>query len=261
MRCPRCECRVVTFLAWAVAGPSLRRLDCPDCGAPLKFVGRRAFGALLLMVALWCSLVIGVLFLFDRLGLNEPVRSPLLAALSIPLALGVIYPFWKTGRYQLRESSEPGNQEPPDVHRLTIGRWAFVVVICLGLIMFLGVRGHRDLLLTFGAYRTAGRIVRVHQPPPGRFRESDYQVQYEFHDGSGALHSGSDVLPPAKPPPADGRIEVRYRPGDPSVSRIASQWLGMPLMGILFASGTVFWVTIRFVRERRAASREEARSV
>ena len=95
------------------------------------------------------------------------------------------------------------------------------------------------------------------QPPAGWIRDSDYQVHYEFSDESGVVHSGRDVLPPAKPPPEE-KIEILYWLSDPSVSRIASQRSGTPLAGILFGVGTILWVTIRFIRERREASRLES---
>ena len=131
-------------------------------------------------------------------------------------------------------------------------RYLIVVGLCLGLIGFMGWRGRADLKLATGRRVAQGRVVRVRQPPPGWVRASDYRVDYEFEDEAGKTWSGSDVLPPREPPPEDGGVEVAYRPGDPSVSRIASRVSDTPVAGVVFGVGTIAWATIRFLRGRRA---------
>jgi len=143
-------------------------------------------------------------------------------------------------------------------------RYLIVVGVCLGVIGFMSWWGRKDLRLATGHLLTQGRVVRVHQPPPGRVRASDYQVEYQFEDEAGTIWSGSDVLPPRSPPPGAGEIEVAYRPSDPSVSRIASQVSGTPVVAVVFGVSTIAWATIRFLRGRRtpgtplAAGQEES---
>jgi hypothetical protein len=116
---------------------------------------------------------------------------------------------------------------------------------------------YRSLALTFDHQTTLGWIIHAHQPPPSFVRASDYEVQYEFADDQGIVYSGRDVLPPAKPPPKDGRIEIVYSHRDPSISRIESQWSGTALNGVVFGIGIVVWSTFQFARGRRPAATKQ----
>jgi len=118
-------------------------------------------------------------------------------------------------------------------------RAAIVMAIGIALIIFMIMTDSGDLLLILGRVQASAMITQIHQPPPGRFRESDYDVTYDFVDDAGVHHIAKDLVPPAFPPgQVGGFVEIAYSRHYPSVSRIASQVSSTPIGGVLM--GLIF---------------------
>jgi hypothetical protein len=101
--------------------------------------------------------------------------------------------------------------------------------------------------------------MKTHQPPPGRIRESDIEVWYDYLDESNERYSGHDILPPAKPPPAHGEIRIVHSTRDPSISRIASQHSYTPLSGLFVGGSILITALVGFFRGRVSKHAGDAR--
>ncbi len=254
MRCPRCEQRVFGFFTWGGLGSRVfHPVDCPHCGAALR-VGRRILVPFVLAIASSIPIVCGLGLLFSWLGLGEPLSTALFGILVLPIVIGITYPVWRLGRYELRQGPEPQDKETRQTPGSSVRRFVIVLAVGLGLTGLMVLGGSRDIVLTFSGEQVIGRVTRVHQPPGGAIRASDFEVEYEFEDASRVTHVGKDVLPPAKPPPEDGRIEIIYLPRDPSISRIASQHNAGALFGVVLGLGIVVSAVVQFMRARRRPS-------
>jgi hypothetical protein len=191
----------------------------------------------------------------DALGIPEPTARVIFGCVMIPLVISVAFWEWRTGFYAVLDS---GRHEITSAHTPTtlqpgwgIGRFLFVAGTAAALIIIMIMLGYRDLIITFDKRIARGRITRIHQPPPSVPRASDYQVWYEFTDDQELVHTGEDMLPPAKAPSDDERIMVVYSGRYPSVSRIASELSGTPLAGLVLGVGLLLWSVVQFVRTRR----------
>lgn len=255
MKCPHCNFRIVSFGAFALVGHTLRHLDCPNCGTPLRYGPGLYVGLCFAFVTL-AGFLVGSWLALDHLEIARGASNVISTLLILLLPLVFLYPVWQLGRYRLDETRQAGTQAPRTPKQLSVARWAAVVLVSLSLILFMVTRGSRDLLLTVGARRTVAEIVRVHQPPPGRSRPADFEVRYRFTDEAGQVYFADDILPLAYPPQGEC-IDIVYRANNPKVSRIASQRTDTALYGVLFGIVAIVGVTTRFVRQRRATARAQ----
>lgn len=247
MKCPRCESRIFPFLVWGSLGTGVfQAIDCPHCGAALR-VSAKLIWSLLLAVLVCMALFVGILV--TLYWLEIPFPRAIVGLVALPLAIACTYPVWKYGRYRLRASDTP-LPDPAITPSIGKFRWLFVVGICLMLIVLLVTNSQRDLLLSLNSRSVFGQVVGVEQLDGNRFRKGDHEVTYLFADDQEVVHFGKDKVPSAKPIP-QGRVEIVYRPGDPSISRLASQRTSTALGGIVMGAGTILWVTWKYIRERR----------
>jgi hypothetical protein len=252
MRCPVCKQRVIDFATWGAGINAFLRCDCPNCGAHLG-VSKRTVVISFLILASLIPLVVGAAMGLNRLGLKEGTAGIVFGCLLLPYAIGLAYIVWRTGFYSLRDKNvvelEPASQKgSAGTEWWRIALLAGIGFAIIGLMVALG---RRDLLLIFDKQSTRGSIIEVNKSPPGMLRDSDWLVWYEFTDIDGMLHTGEDELPPAHPPPENGRIQVVYSTRDPSISRIASQFSPSPVVGVILGLGCLAWSVRQFARRRR----------
>jgi hypothetical protein len=259
VRCPTCKERVIDFAVWGRGINAFRKVECPSCGAKLRSSRRTIVLSLFLLLAC-IPLAIGLVMAGEMVGVPEPIAPLIFGSIVIPLAIAAAYWVWTAGFYSLRDCS---NEEPTKVIAGgRVGVWVELIRYLVpagaaaGLIALMIAIGYRDLVLTFDGSTVVGQITRTRKPPPGAFRDSDYELSYEFKDASGQTHPGEDVLPSAKSLPGDGKVMIVYCSRDPSISRIASQLSGTPVFGVVFGVGSLVWLTVRMARMRRGPGRQ-----
>jgi predicted RNA-binding Zn-ribbon protein involved in translation (DUF1610 family) len=132
-----------------------------------------------------------------------------------------------------------------------MSRQRAIALAVIGLAATVGISflGWRDLHLTFFSVTTTGRIVDVNQPPPGRFRQSDYQVRYEFIDSRGQPHIAVDEVPTALAPGQIGSpIQIRYNRSNPLYSGISSQVSNTSFFGLVMGILILLQGIVSFLR-------------
>src|SRR5262245_23356676 len=78
-------------------------------------------------------------------------------------------------------------------------------------------------------------------------------VEYEFVDADGRRRSGRDDVREDWPIPSDGKIKVRYRPGEDGACRLAGRVNWGAILIFFVCLGTVGYFGFRLIREANQA--------
>jgi hypothetical protein len=90
----------------------------------------------------------------------------------------------------------------------------------------------------------------------GRFGSAKSQklaIEYEFVDADGLRRSGRDDVRGDWPIPSDGKVKVRYRPGEDGACRLAGRVNWGAILIFIVCLGVVGFLGFRVIREANQA--------